>query len=73
MSMNRQDTHLIHRSRGELISLDGARSAKNSSAEIAWQRFVDAKLLSERTLKLEDGIAAGKAYREFCELFARAS
>jgi len=73
MSMTRTDASLIHRSRGALISLDGARSAKNVTAEAAWQRFVDAKLLSEKTLKLEDGIAAGKAFRDFCELFARAS
>lgn len=63
------DSSLIHRRRGELVSLDGARAARAETVEAKWQQFVEAKLLSEKTLKLEDGIAAGKAYREFCELF----
>jgi hypothetical protein len=58
---------------GKIVSIAALRQEKSVTLEIAWQRFVDAKLLSEKTLDLQDGIAAGKAYRDFCELVARAS
>jgi hypothetical protein len=36
-----------------------------------WGRFIAAKELSQRTLNLADGIAAGKAYAEFVQSFVR--
>lgn len=71
--MKNVDSHDFHRQRGELISLDGARAARNETIEATWQRFVDAKMRAERSLRIEDAIVAGKAYRDFLELFARAS
>ena len=55
----------------KVVSLEIVKQKRRLSVEEAWQRFADAKLRSEQTLSVEDGIAAGKAYREFCELFLR--
>jgi hypothetical protein len=55
----------------KVVSLAAVRNEHADAIERAWDRFVAAKIKSEQTLKLADGVAAGKAYREFCDLFAR--
>lgn len=35
----------------------------------AWDCFVDAKRLADNTYRLEDGIAAAKAWRQWLNLF----
>lgn len=58
---------------GKIVNISVARERRDTSVESAWQRYVEAMQLSQRTLKLEDAIEAGKAYRAFLELYARAS
>lgn len=55
----------------KIVQLVVVNDERRLTVEAAWQRFADAKKKSERTLVLEDGIAAGKAYAAFCELFTR--
>jgi len=54
---------------GELVFIGVASAKRDASVEQAWQRFVEAKNKSEETLRLEDGLEARKAYREFLELY----
>lgn len=35
----------------------------------AWERYVAARNVAEATLRVEDGIAAGRAWRTFLDLF----
>jgi hypothetical protein len=53
----------------KIVQLTVVKQQREASQEALWQRFADLSELSKRTGKLEDGIAAGKAYREFCESF----
>lgn len=39
--------------------------------ELAWQAYREAQDLAQRTLKIEDGIAAGKAWARWLEMFVR--
>jgi hypothetical protein len=55
---------------GELVSLKVATERRELTVEQAWDRYIAAMLRSKETLRLEDGIAAGKAYRDFLEVFA---
>lgn len=55
---------------GEVVNIREAAKRKKESVEQAWQRYVEAMLRSKETLRIEDGIEAGKAYREFLEMFA---
>lgn len=54
---------------GELVYIGIAAEKRDATVEQAWQRFVEAKVRSEQTLTLEDGLAARRAYREFLELY----
>jgi len=56
---------------GELISLKVATERRDVTVEQAWERYIAAMLRSKETLRIEDGIAAGKAYRQFLDLYAR--
>jgi hypothetical protein len=53
----------------EIVHLAAARTERQQSQDVLWQRFVDAQRIAQSTLKLEDGIAAGKAYAAFVESF----
>jgi hypothetical protein len=55
----------------KIVQFSLVKEERRLTVEEAWQRFVDAKKRSEETLAIEDGIAAGKAYVAFCELFNR--
>lgn len=55
----------------DIIHIAVARDRRDESAEAAWRRFADLSQKSKETLTLEDGLAAGRAYREFLELYAR--
>ena len=56
---------------GELISLKVATERRDVTVEQAWDRYIAAMQRSKETLRIEDGIAAGKAYRQFLDLYAR--
>ncbi len=53
----------------KIVQLSVIKGQREASQEALWQRFVDLSEQSKRTGKLEDGIAAGKAYAAFCESF----
>lgn len=55
----------------KVVDLKVVRHERAASAEDAWARFVAATMTAKTTLRIEDGIAAGKAYREFVESFVR--
>lgn len=52
-----------------VVSLAIVRRERETSQEALWQRFVELQEISKRSGRFEDGIAAGKAYCEFCESF----
>lgn len=56
---------------GEIVSINIAAKRRDETLEQAWERFVSLQRRSQSTLELTDGIAAGRAYREFLELCAR--
>lgn len=56
---------------GKVVFIEAAAKQRDVTVQEAWDRYVAAMLKSKDTLLVEDGIAAGKAYREFVELFAR--
>lgn len=53
----------------KVVQLTLIKQVREASQEELWQRFADATEKAKTTLRLEDGLAAGKAYREFCESF----
>lgn len=53
----------------KLISLADARQDRDISVEAAWDAYIAARAVADETLKLEDGIAAAKAFKRFLELF----
>ena len=44
-------------------------SASTEDQIAAWERFADAKRRADRTLQIDDGIAAIAAWKEFASLF----
>jgi hypothetical protein len=52
-----------------VVQLTVVKQQREASQEALWQRFVELSEKSKQTGKLEDGLAAGRAYREFCESF----
>ena len=52
-----------------IVQLSIVKQEREDSQEALWQRFVEASERSKETLRLEDGLAAGRAYRAFCESF----
>lgn len=56
---------------GKVVFIEEAARQRDVSVNEAWERFVAAMQKSKETLRVEDGIEAGKAYRQFVELFAR--
>lgn len=55
----------------KVVKLVSVRQERKVSLEDAWQRFIDAHVLAQKTLRIEDGIRASKAYYEFIELCGR--
>ena len=53
----------------KIVQLSIVKQQREDSQETLWQRFVEASERSKETLKLEDGLTAGRAYRAFCESF----
>ena len=53
----------------KVVNLTVVKRQREVSQEALWQRFAELSETAKATGKLEDGIAAGKAYREFCESF----
>lgn len=57
----------------KVISFKVATDRRDVTVEQAWERFVTAMQRSKETLRIEDGIAAGKAYRQFLDMYTRHS
>jgi hypothetical protein len=55
----------------KVISLKVATERRDVTVEQAWDRFAEAMQKSKETLRIEDGIAAGRAYRQFLDVYAR--
>lgn len=55
----------------KVVNLRVVKQERAVSQEALWQRFVDAQEKSKATLRIEDGVAAGKAYAAFCQAFLR--
>jgi FixJ family two-component response regulator len=53
----------------KIVQLTVVKQQREASQEALWQRFAELSERSKQTLDINDGIAAGKAYREFCESF----
>jgi hypothetical protein len=53
----------------ELIVIEGRLSRRAQTVEQAWDAFVLASAKAKTSERLEDGIAAGKAYADFLDLF----
>jgi hypothetical protein len=70
--MKNPGIRLIHsKSTDNVVPISAARQSRDDAVEAMWGRFIAAKELSQRTLNLADGIAAGKAYAEFVQSFVR--
>lgn len=55
----------------KVVQLAVVREKREVSIDEAWQRFVTASERAKATLAIEDGIAAGKAFADFCQMFDR--
>ena len=53
----------------QVVQLIAVRQERQHSQQVLWQRFVDAQRKSQQTLRIEDGIVAGKAYAAYVETF----
>lgn len=54
---------------GELVFIDVAAKRRDVNVQDAWDRYVTARDIAERTRDIQDGIAAGKAWRLWLDLF----
>jgi hypothetical protein len=52
-----------------IVQLTVVKQQREVSQEALWRRFADLSEKAKASGRIEDGIAAGKAYREFCESF----
>lgn len=55
----------------KVVQLIVVKEQRQFSVEEAWQRYVTAAEKAKATLSLDDGIAAGKAFADFCQMFDR--
>lgn len=58
---------------GEVVEIGVAAKQRRAALEAAWDAYIAAIRKSQETLQIEDGIAAGKAYRYFLEVCARSA
>lgn len=54
---------------GSVVFIDVARREKSVTMQEAWDKYVAADARAKQTRQIEDGIAAGKAWREWLDLF----
>ncbi len=54
-----------------IVHIAAARESRDANVERAWQKWLDLNAKAKASTDIKDGIAAGRAYREFMELFAR--
>lgn len=52
-----------------VIRLAAEREKRTSSMDELWQRYIEAEAQAKRSLAIEDGIRAGKAWRAWVEVF----
>lgn len=55
---------------GDLLFIDVAKRERDLTVQEAWDAYVAADAKAKASLRLEDGIAAGKAYARFLDLYA---
>jgi len=58
---------------GDLVFIDVAQKKKAVSVQAAWDAYCAARTRAEASQKIEDGIAAGQAWRTWVELFQKVS
>lgn len=54
---------------GQLVFIDVAKRQKDQSVQAAWDAYVVARERAEKSNDVMDGVAAGKAWRDFLDLF----
>lgn len=54
---------------GQLVFIDVAKRQKDQSVQAAWDAYVVARERAEKSSDVMDGVAAGKAWRDFLDLF----
>lgn len=54
---------------GSLVFINVARRERDLSMQEAWDTYVAAQEQAKRSGRIEDGIAAGKAWRRWLEMF----
>lgn len=54
---------------GEVVFIDVAKKAKSETVQQAWDAYLLARAHAEKSIDITDGIAAGKAWARFLELF----
>lgn len=55
---------------GDLVFIDVAKRKKAVSVQEAWDAYIAAQERAKETLDFDDGVAAGKAWAAWLELFA---
>lgn len=55
----------------QLIVIEGGRARRDMTVEQSWDNFVRLSAKAKQSNRIEDGIAAGKAYADFIDLFTR--
>jgi hypothetical protein len=55
-----------------VVRLITAKTERQSTLDEAWQRWLDLNAKAKESQDINDGLAAGRAYREFMDLSARA-
>lgn len=55
---------------GDLVFIDAARRKRAVTVQEAWDAYIAAQDRAKETRDLEDGIAAGKAWARWLDLFA---
>lgn len=56
----------------EIVSIAEARQQRSMTERQAWQAYLAARERAEKSGRIEDGIAAGKAWARWLRLFERA-
>lgn len=55
---------------GDLVFIDVAKRQRDLTVQEAWERYVAAQETAKASGLIEDGIAAGKAWARWLEMFA---
>ena len=54
---------------GDLVFIDAAKRSRDESLQQLWATYAAAKVRADGTLDIKDGIAAGKAWAAWLDMF----